>query len=100
MAAGGEEATSQGELSFLEGLLFPGTLPERHTTLRSVHSGSELAPLSWWQNPNSDNFGSDLSLRHSLSGWSEPEANQYDWNQTGTFFSLPNKLRSMIKSVL
>ena len=45
MAAGGEEATSQGVLSFLQGLLFPGALPERYTTLRSAHSGSELAPL-------------------------------------------------------
>lgn len=45
MAAGGEEATSQGALSFLEGLLSPGTLPERDTTLRSADSRCELAPL-------------------------------------------------------
>lgn len=45
MAAGGEEATSQSALSFLEGLPSPGILPEKHTTFRSVHSGSELAPL-------------------------------------------------------
>ena len=47
MAAGGEEATSQGALSFLEGLLSPGTLPERDTTLRSADSRCELAPLSF-----------------------------------------------------